>query len=148
MEPTEIPVTAVMSDAPSTIPPDTPLPEIFEQFSRTGCTDIVVSGPEGRFLGFITALDLLTAVGHVIGVRSRRRTTCIDCLLRGDTAVAADIMTRGHITIPDTATVREAMEAMERYRYPVLVVVDRAGSVVGRIEVCMIIAHLRIAGHL
>jgi CBS domain-containing protein len=148
MEPTEIPVTTVMSGTPSTVPPETPLPEVFERFSSVGCTDIVVSGPGNRFLGFITALDLLAAVGHLIGIRSRKKTTCIDCLLRGDATVAADIMTRSHITIPATATLREAMEAMERYRFPVLIVVDEAGSVVGRIEVCMIIAHLRIAGHL
>jgi len=148
MEPTEIPVTAVMSGTPFTVPPDTPLPEVFERFSRAGCTELVVSGPENHFLGFITALDLLAAVGPIVGVRSRKKITCIDCLLRGDATVAADIMTRSHITIPATATLREAMEAMERYRYPVLIVVDESGSVVGRIEVCMIIAHLRIAGHL
>jgi len=59
MEPTEIPVTAVMSGTPFTVPPDTPLPEVFERFSRAGCTELVVSGPENHFLGFITALDLL-----------------------------------------------------------------------------------------
>lgn len=148
MEPTEIPVTAVMSETLDIVSPETPLPEIFERFSRAGCTDLIVVGPGNRFLGLITALDLLTAVGPIVGVRSRKKITCIDCLLRGDAAVAADIMTRSHITIRATATLRAAMEAMERYRYPALIAVDDAGSAVGRIEVCMIIAHLRIAGHL
>lgn len=148
MQPTDIRVAAVMAASVAFIGPDTPLPEVFERFAEPGCTDLVVAGADNRFLGFITALDLLAAVGPVVGVRSRRKTACLECLLRRDVTVAADIMTRSHITVPVTATLREAMEAMERYRYPVLIVVDERGVAVGRLEVCMIIAHLRVAGHL
>ncbi|WP_342676818.1 CBS domain-containing protein [Methanofollis sp. UBA420] len=148
MQPTDIPVTAVMAEVVTTIGPDTPLPEVFERFAAPGCTDLVVAGEDNRFLGFITALDLLAAVGPVVGVRSRKKTACLECLLRRDATAAADIMTRSHITVPAAATLREAMEAMERYRYPVLIVVDGDGVAVGRLEVCMIVAHLRVAGHL
>ncbi|TAJ44163.1 CBS domain-containing protein [Methanofollis fontis] len=148
MEPGEIPIKLVMSQEIVTIGPDTPLPEVFERFSEKGCTDLIVAAPDGQFLGFITALDLLASVGPVIGVRTLKKTTCIDCLLKRDTTTAADIMTRSHIALSDDSTLRDAMEAMERYRYPVLIVVDERGAAVGRLEVCMIISHLRVAGHL
>ncbi|QSZ68031.1 CBS domain-containing protein [Methanofollis aquaemaris] len=148
MEPADIPVTTVMDEEVVSVLPDTPLPEVFETFSRLGCTDLVVAGPEDHFLGFITALDLLASVGPVVGVRSRERERCIECLLRRETAVAADIMTRSHISVPTTATLRHAIEAMEHYRYPALVVVDERGVAVGRLEACMVISHLRVAGHL
>jgi CBS domain-containing protein len=148
MQPAEIPVTTVMDEEIVSVLPDTPLPEVFETFSRLGCTDLVVTGSEDHFLGFITALDLLASVGPVVGVRGRGREHCIECLLRRETAVAADIMTRRHISVPATATLRHAIEAMERYRYPTLVVVDEDGVAVGRLEACMVISHLRVAGHL
>ncbi len=147
-EVTEISLTEVMYPIVDTIPPDTPLESIFTLFAEDRCDDLVVVDPQGRFLGVITALDLLAAVGPIVGVRSMKRSSCIECLVKTGISTAADVMKRGHITISRERTIGDAIRIMEKNRHPDLFVIDEGERVIGKIAVCDIIAHLRVVGHL
>ncbi len=145
---TEIPLTAVMKKTFESILPDTPLESIFQRFSEESCYDLVVVDHEERFLGVITAIDLLATVGPIVGVRSMKRFSCVECLVKKGMTTAADVMNRGHITISREKTLGDAMRIMEKNRHPDLFVIDGNGRVDGQIAVCDIIAHLRVVGHL
>jgi CBS domain-containing protein len=147
-EVTEIPLTGVINPEFDTILPETPLESIFAQFAEQRCDDLVVVDPEGRFLGVIAALDLLATVGPIVGLRSMKRSSCIECLVKTGISTAADVMRRGHITIAKDRTVGDAIRIMEKNRHPYLFAIEGDGKVIGKIAVCDIIAHLRVVGHL
>lgn len=141
-------LTELMSHQFEAIPPEMPLRELFQRLIDIGCGDLVVLDSKGRFMGVISGIDLLGVVGTFIGVRSMKRGSCIDYLMKRGIGTAADLMKRGHIVISRDGTVREAMRLMEKNRYPELFVIDDDGRVMGRIDACSIIKHLQLAGQL
>jgi Mg/Co/Ni transporter MgtE (contains CBS domain) len=146
--PDEMVVTDIMSTDFIRVLPDTPVETIATHFSARGCSDLVVTDNRGHFLGVITPYDLLTAVSPEAGIRSRKRATCIECLISGSVSSAADLMTRSHITVKADTLIPEAIRLLERHRHPDLVVINDGGEVIGVIGICNIISHLRIVGHL
>lgn len=126
--------------------PETPIDHCITHFTHGGCRDLIVTDRGGRFLGVITPFDLLTQMSPIIGVRSRKKSGCIECIIRGDASTAEDIMTRQHITVHADTPVKEALRLLEKYHHPNLVVVDRQGVVVGVVEICSIVGHLRVIG--
>jgi CBS domain-containing protein len=146
-DPDEMLIRDIMSaDFPSVLP-DTPVDTILTHFSSRGCSDLVVADSRGHFLGVITPYDLIFAVIPEVGIRSRKRAACIDCLISGNIRTAADLMTRSHITIQEDTPIPEGIRLLERYRHPVLVVINNEEVVIGIVEICDIISHLRIVGH-
>ncbi len=131
-----------------TISPDTPIRDLIEIGSVEGCEDIPVTTPEGTFLGIVTPLDLIGSIMPTVGIRGAGAARCITCHLKKEGATARDLMSRGHITIQEDDTIMNAMQMMQRNRHGDLIVVDSRNNVVGRIEICRIIQHLRIAGEL
>lgn len=129
-----------------TFRPDTPIALCISHFSQRGCRDLVITDSDGRFLGVVTPFDLLTQISPTIGVRSRKKSGCIECIIRGDASTADDIMTRQHITVHEDTPVSEALRLLEKYHHPDLVVINREGIVRGVIEICSIISHLRLSG--
>jgi CBS domain-containing protein len=140
MEIEETPVREIMHPTFGRVHPDTPIAEIYELFSRRGCSDIMVCDDDGRFLGMITRMDLLRSISPGIGVRSRRKTGCLECIIRSGSMRAGQVMSRGHITVPETATIAAAMVTMEKNRHPDVIVVDAAGVAKGIVEMCDILA--------
>ncbi len=132
----------------SRVAPDTPLDEIITHFSGKECPDLVVTDHDGRFRGVITPFDLMTHLNPIIGVKSRRKVSCIECIIMGDASVAGDIMTRGHLTVREETPIVEVLRLLEKYHHPDLVVVDGQGRALGVVSICRIISHLRIIGHL
>lgn len=128
--------------------PETPIDHCITHFSRRRCRDLVVTDREGHFLGVITPFDLLTQLSPTIGVRSRKKSGCIECIIQGDASTAEDIMTRQHITVHADTPVTEALRLLEKFHHPDLVVVDRQGVAEGIVEICTIIAHLRVIGNI
>lgn len=128
--------------------PDTPIAHCITHFSQKGCRDLVVVDHEDRFLGIVTPVDLLTQLSPAIGVRSRKKSGCIECIIRGDASTADDIMSRKHITVHEDTPVAEALRLLEKYHHPDLVVVDSGGVVIGVVEICTIISHLRVSGRI
>lgn len=128
--------------------PDTSLYDIITRFSETVCQDLVVTDHEGIFRGVITPFDLMTHLNPIIGVRTRRKVSCIECMVMGDASVAGDIMTRGHLTVREDTPIVEVLRLLEKYHHPDLVVVDERGVALGVVSICAILSHLRIIGHL
>jgi predicted transcriptional regulator len=145
---TTITARDIMSREFARVAPDTPLADIITHFSGEDCPDLVVTGHDGYFLGVITPFDLMTHLNPIIGVKSRRKVSCIECMVRGDASVAADIMTRGHLTVQEETPVGEVLRLLEKYHHPDLFVTDEQGVTLGVVSICRIISHLRIIGHL
>lgn len=137
-----------MSPIKQTISQDTPIRDLIELGSIEGCGDIPVTTPEGTFLGIITPLDLIASIMPTVGVRGSGAARCITCHLKKEGATARDLMSREHITIHEDEPIMNAMQMMQRNRHQDLIVVDSRNNVVGKIEICRIIQHLRIAGEL
>ena len=128
--------------------PDTPIRDLIEIGSVEGCGDIPVTTPEGAYLGIITPLDLIGSIMPTVGIRGSGSARCITCHLKKEGATARDLMSREHITIHEDEPIMNAMQMMQRNRHQDLIVVDSRNNVVGKIEICRIIQHLRIAGEL
>ncbi len=138
----DIGIVEIMHPEFTSVHPDTPIAGIFQSFAQRGCQDIIVCDEGGKFLGIITKLDLLAAISPGVGVRSRRKMGCLECILKSGAKSAGEVMSRGHITVPQDASVAQAMVAMEKYRHPDVIVVDGEGVAVGIVEMCDIIAFL------
>ncbi|KQC03725.1 MAG: hypothetical protein APR53_04625 [Methanoculleus sp. SDB] len=132
---------AIMHTDFERVHPDTSLADIYRLFAVRGRSDVIVIDDDGHFVGMITELDLLSAVSPGVGVRSRRKLGCVECMIRSRATRAGEIMTRGHITLPDTVSIERAMVSMEKNRHPDVVVLDEAGVAVGVVEMCDIIAY-------
>jgi predicted transcriptional regulator len=130
------------------VTPETPLGDIITHFSKKSCPDLVVTDHDGTFRGVITPFDLMTHLNPIIGVRTRRKVSCIECMIMGEASVAADIMTKGHLTVREETPVMEVLRLLEKYHHPDLFVVDERGVALGVVSICGIISHLRIIGHL
>ncbi|HUU75201.1 MAG TPA: CBS domain-containing protein [Methanoregulaceae archaeon] len=144
----DIVVEDIMSVDFEYISPQEPIDAIIKEFSSGRCSDLIVADTDGRFLGVITPIDLISHVNPSMGVRSRKKAPCIECILRGDASVAEDIMARSHITISVDTPIVEALRLLEKYRHPDLVVTDKDGITIGVLGICSIISHLRVVGHL
>jgi len=140
--PEDTPITEIMQKDFSRVHPETPVAEIYRSFTRRGCVDIIVCDDECRFLGIITRMDLLSAITPGMGVRSRRKLGCLECLHKSAARHAEELMTRSHVTVPDSATVAETLLAMEKNRHPDVIVVNDEGIALGLVEMCDIIAFL------
>ncbi|MDG6257995.1 MAG: CBS domain-containing protein [Methanomicrobiaceae archaeon] len=138
----DIPVVEIMHTDFASVHPDTPVGGIFQSFSRRGCQDIIVCDEKGEFQGIITELDLLSAIAPGVGVRSRRKMGCLECIIKSGAKSAGEVMSREHITVSREASVAQAMVAMEKYRHPDVIVVDDEGLAVGIVEMCDVIAFL------
>jgi CBS domain-containing protein len=138
----QTPITVVMRPKFARVHPDTPIAEIYRSFMRRGCPDVIVCDDQSRFLGIITRLDLLASITPGMGIRSRRKMGCIECIIKSGAGSAEEVMSRGHITIPDSATISDALVFMEKNRHPDVIVVDEKGAAVGLVEMCDIIAFL------
>lgn len=138
----------LMSSDFTRVATDTTIDEILALVSRKSCRDLLVIDQEGVFRGVITPFDLMMHLNPVIGVRSRKKAPCIECMITGNALIAEDIMSRGHVTARKETPVIEVLRLLEKYHHPDLVVVDEQGKPLGLIGICGIIAHLRIVGHL
>ncbi len=141
-------VRSILTPISRTILPDTPIRDLIELGSVEGCGDIPVTTPEGTFLGVITPLDLIGSILPTVGIRGSGSARCITCHLKKEGATARDLMSREHITIHEDDSILTAMQLMQRNRHSDLIVVDAGNRVIGRVEICRIIQHLRIAGEL
>jgi CBS domain-containing protein len=140
LEVEETPVREIMHTGFNRVHPDTPIAEVYQSFSRRGCADIVVCDEEGHFQGMITRMDLLRSISPGVGVRSRRKTGCLECIIRSGSMRAGQVMSRSHITVADSATIAAAMVSMEKNRHPDVIVVDENNVAMGIVEMCDILA--------
>ena len=135
-------ITEIMQADFARVHPETPVADIYQSFTRKGCFDIIVCDEKCRFMGIITRMDLLSAITPEMGIRSRRKMGCLECIHKSAALHAGELMTRSHVTVPDTATIAETLVAMEKNRHPDVIVVDTDGIALGLVEMCDIIAFL------
>ena len=98
------------------VPPDARMPDVIYEMSSKGLGMTCVVHEDGTLLGIITDGDLrrhMTRVGNLL-----------DC-------TAADVMTRGPVTIAADLLATEALLIMERRKITAIVVMDDAGRVEG-----------------
>ena len=136
------PIVELMRTDFPRVHPETPISEIFRSFARKGCADVIVIDDAGKFLGIITRLDLLSSITPGMGIRSRRKMGCVACILMSAARHAREVMSRGHITVPDTYTLGDTLVFMEKARHPDVIVVNTDGIAIGHVEMCDIIAFL------
>ncbi len=136
------PVREIMNSNFQKVHPDTPIDEIYRLFSKEGCTDLVVIDDLDHFTGIIHELELLFSVSPGVGVRSRRKSSSVTHIIRSTATCAKELMTKVHITIPDNASVADAIIAMEKNRHPDLIVIDKNGIATGIVQVNNIINFL------
>jgi len=141
-DPENTPIREIMQTDFPRVHQETPIAEIYRSFTGRGCADIIVCDEDDRFLGIITRMDLLSGITPGMGIRSRRKMGCLECIHKSAALHAGDLMTRSHVTVPASATVAETLQAMEKNRHPDVIVVDEQGIAVGLVEMCDIIAFL------
>jgi len=138
----DTPIQEIMQTDFARVHQETPVADIYRSFTGRGCDDIIVCDKDNRFLGIITRMDLLSGITPGMGIRSRRKPGCLECIHKSAALHAGDLMTRSHVTVPVSATIAETLQAMEKNRHPDVIVVDERGIAVGLVEMCDIIAFL------
>lgn len=136
------PIAEIMETDVEVIRHTSPLSSIFQRYAAPGCEDIIITDDEGMYLGVITPMDLLATVAPAIGLKSRRKGACVDCLVKSSAEAAEELMTRDHPTITGETTLEDALHHMARFRKPRAVVLDDRRMVVGVVTLCDIIAYL------
>ena len=109
-------VREVMSAAPETVTPDTPLADAAKVMDRADIGDVLIVDGKDQLRGIVTDRDI--AIRAVAEGRDPNTTT------------VEEIMTPTVETISSSATVREAIETMRRHDIRRLPVVD-GGSPIG-----------------
>lgn len=113
-------VHEVMTEPPQTCPQTMHLPEASRRLATTGCGSLIVLGPQGRIVGFVTDRDLALALSDP---RDPRRLT-VDAVMSRDVRSCR----------PDDELFL-ALDRMARFRVRRLPVIDDAGDVKGLISV-------------
>jgi CBS domain-containing protein len=127
----------LMTTAPITLPPETPLEAVARLFAERGISGAPVVDAEGRLLGMVTEADLI----HRLGVADERPPGWLFSLFspagrqaaefsRTHGRTAGDVMTRHLITAEEDTPIEKVAKALEEKgirRVPVL----RDGKLVG-----------------
>jgi CBS domain-containing protein/PII-like signaling protein len=135
-------VTAILERDLDTVNPDTAIPDVIEKIYQSELQRIAVTDGQGQFLGLIFDQDLLPlftepGAGEVLlskltFTEKGRRLNQLLSHKRAKTA--ADVMVTAIITIPDTASLEEAIRIMTEQGLKRLPVVDAAGIFKGMIR--------------
>jgi len=141
------PVTAVMTGCPLSVPPDTPVTEVLDRFSRAGVHELMVIGCNGTVEGVITSRDVIAAITPGAGTRKDHQISGLDRLLKSTAATARDLVSEESLRIPDNSTIIEALSAMEHSFASSLIVVDGNNIAVGCVDLSGILALLRKKNH-
>lgn len=135
------PVTVVMIPCPPAVHPDTPVTRVLEQFSRTGHPMLVV-GTDGSFAGVITPGDLISVISPGNGPKKRYIISGLDRFLKSTAQNARDLMSDEPLTVPATARISDALQAMEHGHATSVILLDEKNMAVGCVELSGIIAYL------
>jgi CBS-domain-containing membrane protein len=139
-------VAEVMRTDPASVRPETPLPEVVDVLLADPLRRVLVTDADGRLLGIIGDADIVARLepaerpgllAWLLGrERSERQARELSQLR------AADVMNRRVATIPDRATVEEAIRRSLDRRRHLLPVVDHEGRLVGVVSRAEMLAAL------
>jgi CBS domain-containing protein len=113
-------VHEVMTEPPQTCPQTMHLPDASRRMGTTGCGSLIVLGPRGRIVGFVTDRDLALALSDP---RDARRLT-VDA-----------VMSRHVHSCRSDDELFLALDRMARFRVRRLPVIDEDGDVKGLVSI-------------
>src|SRR5581483_8741198 len=122
----------MLRDLP-TVHKDAPLPEVIARFLEAGTRRLVVTGDDGRPLGFISDADAVTRVqpatrrGVMQALRGKRN-------VLDEKVTAAQLMSHEVLTAPPSMSLTEAAHQMLSKQRKWMVVVDKRGKAIGLVD--------------
>jgi CBS domain-containing protein len=129
------PVTRVMDHDVDLVHQDTTVDEALRICSEKKTTDLVVVDSEDRYLGMITAFEILSYINPFMGIHHGGKTMGHPLVIDRSPLIS-DLMTNIHLTTSEGTTVWKALKHMERDHHRFLVVVDGENRVLGRFDLC------------
>ncbi|MBI3964095.1 MAG: DUF190 domain-containing protein [Chloroflexi bacterium] len=134
--PAALSVETMMSRSVITARPTTPVRELVELLMNRDYRALPIVTDDGKIAGIVTNSDLVErgALGvrlELLGVLSQQDLHSQFVALSASDLVAEDVMTREVVTVPVSATVREAVSLMIDRRLKRLPVVDDTGRLLG-----------------
>ncbi|MFA4860827.1 CBS domain-containing protein [Methanoregula sp.] len=141
------PVTDVMTSCPLSVHPETPVPEILDLFSRPNLHQVLVIGDDEKVYGVITTRDIIAAVTPGAGSLKGHQIAGLDRLLKSTASAARDLVSDEPLSISMTATLLDALKAMEHSFSPSLIVVDKNNRAVGCVNLAGILSFLTHHDH-
>jgi len=120
---------------------DVPIDQALFICTKEGLSDIIVIDEEGRYLGVVRSLEILNYINPLLGVHIGRRTMGHTSLTRMNPSIG-ELMTHAHVAIRKDARLSEDLLHVRRDHHRYLVVVDEDQRVLGKLELCGIIAFL------
>jgi CBS domain-containing protein len=135
-------VSAIMERDLETVNPETSIPEVIEKIYRNELQRLAVTDSQGKFLGLICDSDLLPffaepGIGELLLSKltfTEKGRRLKQLLAHKRAQIAADVMLTEVITIPETASLEEAIRIMTERGLKRLPVVDETGVYQGMIR--------------
>ena len=146
--PQQLRVKEVMTTAPKTVAPITPVNVVINLMLDNSLKGIPVVNADQHPVGIITPNDLMTKAGLPIrlGLLQKLDEAKVNAFLKGiDGKTAQDIMSAALITVKEEQLLRDAVQTMIKHRLKRLPVVNQAGILVGiiaRIDILRTITSL------
>lgn len=131
-------VSKIMNMEVELVHEDTPIDDVLRNCSERRTTDIIVVDSDERYLGMVTAFEILSYINPFMGIHTGRKTMGHSLVL-GHCPVVGDLMTRSHATIKEKSTLQNALRHMRKDHHRYLVVLDGEGKVIGRLDLCDIL---------
>jgi predicted transcriptional regulator len=134
-------ISNIMERRVITIHSDAPVDDIMSSCVERRLSDLVVVDRENRFLGMITAFEILSYINPVMGIHDGRKTMG-HSLVVGQCPKAGDLMTDIHLTVSENTSIGKALKDMKRDHHRYLVVLDSGRRVIGMVNLCDILSYL------
>jgi CBS domain-containing protein len=136
------PVTEVMISCPLPVSPDASLPIVLEHYSRQSNHPLIIISPDGTLTGVITPMGLISALIPGNGAGGRYLISELDRLLKSTAQSARDLISDEPLTVPDHATIKDALLAMEHGHSSSVIIVNPKNEPVGCTDLAGIISFL------
>lgn len=101
-----------------------------------------MENPDGTFAGVITTKDLISALTPGDGAGGRYLISELDRILKTTARNAQDLLSDESITVPENASISDALQAMEYGNSSMVIIVNRKNKPIGCITLADIIGHL------
>jgi predicted transcriptional regulator len=141
MEIGEETVSSIMNRNVELIHEGSPIDDVLRGCSERRIIDLIVVDSDDRYMGMVTAFEILSYINPFMGIHSGRKTMG-HTLVMGQCPEARDLMTRAHLTVREDTTLEEALRHMRKDHHRYLVVLDDDDRVIGRLDLCDIVSLL------
>ena len=141
MEIGDEPISSIMNRSVEVIQEDSPIDDILNGCFDRKTTDLIVVDSEKRYLGVITAFEILSYINPFMGIHTGRK-TMDHPLVMGHHPIAGEVMTPSTVTILENTKVKNALKHMRKDHHRYLVVLDKGRRVIGKLDLSDILGFL------